>query len=100
MESIAPGKGQLVFHLKRDSVSQSVRKYLWNVNLSNIQHENVGEWLEFLWQIPFVDIAIEKHTTSLRCTYYFDVKISSERDYPSKSGSHSELCNKEDLKSI
>ena len=39
---------QLVFHLKRDSVNQSVRKYLSNVNISNIQYENVGGGLNFL----------------------------------------------------
>ena len=49
---------QLVFHLKRDSVNQSVQRNLWNVNLSNIQHEHVNEWFEFLRQIPFVNIAI------------------------------------------
>ena len=33
-------------------------KVLVKCKSSNIQHENVGEWFEFLRQIPFVNIAI------------------------------------------
>ena len=32
-------------------------KVLVKCKSSNIQHENVGEWFEFLRQIPFVNIA-------------------------------------------
>ena len=34
-------------------------KVLVKCKSSNIQHENVGEWFEFLRQIPFANIAIE-----------------------------------------
>ena len=39
------------------SLSESTRE---NVNLSNIEHENVGEWFEFLRRISFVNIVIEE----------------------------------------
>ena len=40
------------------SIQPVCPKVLVKCKSSNIQHENVGEWFEFLRQIPFVNIAI------------------------------------------
>ena len=42
-----------------NAILQFCPKVLVKCKSSNIQHENVGEWFEFLRQIPFVNIAIE-----------------------------------------
>ena len=41
------------------SIQPVCPKVLVKCKSSNIQHENVGEWFEFLRQIPFVNIAIK-----------------------------------------
>ena len=43
-----------------NAILQFCPKVLVKCKSSNIQHENVGEWFEFLRQIPFVNIAIVK----------------------------------------